>query len=110
MMKRLLKIHIGMIAVLFALSFPVMATESVHNGECSANDLRQIKAFDIRVKAKTKRFNELVASSSQVVNERDAKEFTEDFERIKAFFRSDKFKAMEAIYKKCDRKLSKPNI
>tara|TARA_R110001592_G_scaffold3525_31_gene20185 strand:+ start:2406 stop:2723 length:318 start_codon:yes stop_codon:yes gene_type:complete len=75
---------------------------------CTSADLREIKTYNVTARDKLKDYEKLMATASSVTSQRDAKEFTEDTQRLIKFFRSDKYKTMEKLYKKCDMVIPKP--
>lgn len=106
MTKRFLNKYLLVTVLSVGLALPAYAAEG--GKTCTKNDLREIKAFNSLAKDKLKDHEELMASTSKVVSERDAKEFTEDFERIKEFYRSEEFAAMEKKYEQCDMTIPRP--
>jgi len=106
MTKRFLNKYLLVTVLSVGLALPAYAAEG--GKTCTKNDLREIKAFNSLAKAKVKDHEELIADTSNVKSERDAKEFTEDFERIKEFFRSEEFAAMEKKYEQCDMTIPRP--
>ncbi len=87
---------------------PALADDAGKSAECTNSHLRDIKTFNSKAKSKLKDYDELVARAPDMTTVRDAKEFTEDTQRIIAFFRSDEFSAMEAVYEMCGMVIPRP--
>lgn len=103
---RFLNKYLLVAVISLGVAFPVYAADGQKS--CSKSDLRDIKAFNPLAKKKVEENEELIANTAQVVSERDAKEFAEDFDRIKSFFRSQEFAAMEKVYERCDMTIPRP--
>ncbi len=74
--------------------------------KCMAADLTEIQRFDNKAKNKVKRYLKFLKD-----NEKDkSKRFTNKLDAFRKYFNSDKYKAMKAIYKKCDKEVPWPWI
>jgi len=96
--------------VFVSISVPAMADDSKQNtgAECSNSDLRAIKGHNAIARKKIKDYDKLVASTKDIISDKDAKKFSKDIGRVSDFFHSDKTKAMEATYKRCDMTMPRP--
>lgn len=87
---------------------PALADDAGKSAECTNSHLRDIKMFNSKAKRKIKDYDELVERAPDMTTVRDAKEFTEDSNRIIDFFRSDEFSAMEDVYEMCGMVIPRP--
>ncbi len=101
-------IFVSFVAVSF--SIPVLAGDGKSEGgaECSNSDLRAIKGYNALARKKIKDYNELVASTKDIISDKDAEKFSKEMDRITNFFSSDKTKDMEETYKRCDMTMPRP--
>ncbi len=95
--------------MVMAIDYTTKKNNEAVKEQCSRDDLRMIKKANYRAKIKLKEYKAVEATAPDVKTPKDAKKFSEEMTRAKAFFESDKFKEMETIYKRCNMKMPTVN-
>jgi hypothetical protein len=67
--------------------------------KCTIEDLNVIKKFDIKAERVSKILNEPV--DEKVMGVREAEKYEKDIRKSLAFFYSDEYEQMKAVYKRC---------
>ncbi len=99
---------IALVFISFTASVFAKDDRNIGDEKCTNDDLRSIKSYNAMARKKIKDYNELVASSKDVVTDKDAKKFSKDMDRVTDFFDSDETKAMQDVYKRCSMTMPRP--
>ncbi len=99
------------IIMVFSISsltvFSVPAYAKKDHLPCTQEDLNLIKKFDPKARNKVKRLSE---DTEKIGKAKKESRYAKKIEDIWEFFNSDQFLEMERIYKRCDKKIPRPQI
>lgn len=94
-------------AFIFAFTVVSMPHAHANNQPCTQEDKNAIKKFDKLAKNKIKRLDEYTEKIKKAKKE---ERYGSKIKSIMEFFRSDRFKEMEKVYERCDKKIPRPNV
>lgn len=87
---------------------PKQTAKAGKDKQCTKRDLSEVKRFYAKAKEAKDRYDKLYTEKDDHTSPKEVDAGKAEYDKIKAFFKSDEFKKMEKLFQKCNQEMPYP--